>query len=262
MVQEAVQPLLDKVEQVGKLDETDLSLLSQLVDLQEAPEPEPDDRVVHSGDEELEAPIVRTKTTSAGYTMLRRNSDGMLKEINNNQLAMRLKEKLPDGKPAFVPPSAPWSGPEPGKLICRFNPLHPKSKELEAIGLRVTCVKANLRNTAEVRTHERKKHKTDYASYEEHLSQMRESRRDNINDKMVQALTVALGGKLPTQTIAAITEIAQEDPRVAEAILEADPVEEETVTVDGAEERVMVGGSTTRSPNRKPRVNKRKQKTT
>ena len=194
MVQEATKPLVEKTK-AADLDQDDLALLDTLRTLNEAPEPEPDDKVIEVGDEDADKPpMVRTPTKSAGYMTLRRNSDGKLLPINKNQLAMRLTERLPDGRMAFIAPSVPWSGPPPGTLVCHFNPSHPDSGRLVAMGLRVECRKNNIKNLAELRIHERKKHKTDHASMEEIERRAREDEIREEQRNLNRAILAAVGG--------------------------------------------------------------------
>ena len=265
MVQEAAQPLISKITQTDSFGSEDLDLLQTLVGLQnaeEAPEPEPDDKVIASGNES-EGSMIRTPTKSAGYTTLRRNMDGKLLPMNNNQLATRLQERLQDGRKAFLAPDAPWTGPAPGKLVCHFNPLHPQSKRLSDMGLMVECKKANIKNAAQLRIHERKKHKTDYASMEEID---RKAVEDEIREEqrtLNRAILTAVGGDTKVLDQVRKTYKAPTPDEAVAGLAAATGIEAEEdapfLPTEEQPERRMVGGTSRRKPGR-PKSGKRRSR--
>lgn len=194
------KPLLDKVSAGIDLDKDDLALLNTLTQMQEAPEMEPDDKVIHKGDEDNPAPMVRTETKSAGYVYLRRNSDGKLVSINKNQLALRLKQKLDDGRPAWLPPNAPWKGRArvPDKP-CLLSAEHPDRERMDALNLEVCPKKGRLMGAAALRRHMIKKHKDAWEAIQRDEDQRRQDARDERDAKMAEALTMAIGGAKPAK---------------------------------------------------------------
>lgn len=185
--------ILDKVTAGGNVDQDDLRLLETLAAMA-APEPEPEDKVAHKGDETVPA-IVRTATKSAGYIYLRRNTDGKLVLINKNQLPQRLRQKLPDGSPGWLSPSTPWTGRTriPDRL-CPLNINHPDRARMDALNLGVCTKRGKLMGDAALRRHLMKKHKDDWEAIQRDEERRRQDRRDEHETKMSEALTTALSG--------------------------------------------------------------------
>ena len=178
--------VMDKVQQ-GNIDKDDLRLLEVINDLVDVPEQESPDKVVHPGDD-LVPPIIRTPTTSAGYVNLRRNSDGKLVPVNRNQLLQRLKQKLEDGRPAWLPPSQPWKGhviKSQGK--CLLHPDDPDRGEWDELGLPV-CMKSNMPKQS-IRRHMALKHKMAWAAIQQYRTEKREDARDAHQETLSRAVT-------------------------------------------------------------------------
>lgn len=126
MVSSPTKPLIQKTEQGIGLDAEDVTLLQQLLELEGTTGPQPEDRVVHKGDAALPAPMVMTKDEKKDYVTLRRVSDGKLVPLHKNWLPSYLKQRLPDGRKAWIPPSAPYTPLiAPGEEKCPFHPEHP-----------------------------------------------------------------------------------------------------------------------------------------
>lgn len=218
-------PLVDKVNQGGTLDTDDLALLKALTEMNAAPEPQPEDTVIRAGDAAKDiAPMVRTKATSAGYVFLRRNSDGKLVSINKNQLLERLKQKLDDGRPAWLSPTVPHPGPFIGTEKCLLHPEHPDYlATYKAMGL-MSCgaksaqpPKANMANKEAVFLHMEKKHKASWQMIQRMEQRIREDRRDTAQIQMAEALSVALkpaapvsATKVPAKAFTRVCEVCQE----------------------------------------------------
>ena len=184
--------LIKKAEAGLDLDREDLALLNTLVGMQEAPEPEPEDKVAHPGDADV-PPMVRTATKSAGYVYLRRNSDGKLREINKNQLAERLKQKLDDGSPAWLPPNAPWKGrARVPDMWCLLSIHHPGRAHMDALNLEVCAKRGKLMGNAALRRHMQRKHKDSWDAIQRAEDQQRQDVRDAQQSQMAQALSMAL----------------------------------------------------------------------
>ena len=176
------------------VDPDDLKLLETIAALESAPEIEPDDKIVHKGDKDMPAPMVRTPTKSAGYVYLRRNTNGALVMINNNQLLQVLKLRLPDGRPSFLAPSAPWHG---HKIIatgkCLLHPSDPNRAKWDELGLPV-CMKSNMPKQS-IRPHMMLKHKRSWDAIQEVQREQREDRRDKNQEIMAKGIEKVLKGR-------------------------------------------------------------------
>lgn len=193
----ATQPLVDKVSQGVDLNKDDLNTLQTLIDLNEAKEPGAGDEVVHKGDESVPAPIVR-KVSSAGYVWLRRNSDGKLREVNKNILPTYIKMKLPDGRPAWLAPNAPWNGRvRTPDTWCRLSIHHPDRARMDALNLEVCLKRGKLMGATGARRHEMKKHRDSWEAIQRDEEKRRQDARDKRDITMTEALTTALSGKKP-----------------------------------------------------------------
>ena len=178
----------------GIVDEEDLKALETMASLRDAPELEPGDKVVHRGDDTNPAPIVRTKTSSAGYVQLRRNSDGKLVLISKTQLMVRLKQKLHNGQPAWLAPSVPWKG---HKVVantkCMLHAESPDRATWDELGLPV-CTKSNMPKNA-VRRHMIRKHKMAWDAIQEYQTEQKQDARDKHQESLAKGIEKALKGK-------------------------------------------------------------------
>ena len=187
------QQIIDKASAGVDLEQGDLDVLKTMIELSEgAPEPEPEDKVIDPG-KVLPAPMVRTKSISAGYVWLRRNSDGNLRQVNKNLLSTYLKQKLEDGRPAWLAPKVAWHGKKRvGTERCWLHAEHKMRPIADVLGLPL-CRKANLLGSS-VRLHMRKKHKDAFEAFQRYEDEQKEERRSLRDERMSDALTAALGG--------------------------------------------------------------------
>jgi len=213
---------MKKIGDSGVVTSDDMRLLEMLSELQDAPEPETE-KIVHHGTAEIPAPIVRTDTTSAGFVWLRRNSDGSLKEINRNQLADRLKQKLADGRPAWISPKAPtpWTGRvKAGTRLCLLNPEHPDYAHMEHLGLIPCPRRGPLANESALRRHMVKKHRDAWDAIQRDKEIRREEMRDSVQANMASALTAAMTPGAKSQVIDAPVAVKEK----AEKAIPTEPV--------------------------------------
>lgn len=178
------------------------ALIRSILAAQNVPGPEPEDKVVHRGDALVPAPIVRTETKDAGHVWLRRNMDGKLVLVNRNSLAARIKQKLPDGRLAWLLPEAAHRGPFIGTEKCLLHPEHPLYRErYEPMGLN-PCgstagqpPKGNFANREAVIVHMKGKHRPQWEMIEAAEERARQDARDLRDGKVAEALTTALGNR-------------------------------------------------------------------
>lgn len=177
MTPQPIQTIIDNAPEGQVVSPGDLDLLVKLAEQNEAPEPDPGDKVVHTGDDNVPA-IARTKTTSAGYVNLRRNSDGKIVPVNRNQLADRMREKLQDGKQAWLVPNEPWAGKRlGGNTLCLLHDDHSGRDHMDELMLG-TCQKRNILNGAALRRHMRRKHSDDWDLIQRDQEEQRQAARD------------------------------------------------------------------------------------
>lgn len=177
--------------QVGNIDKEELDILQTIAGLSDAPQLEPSDKVVHTGDDRVPA-IARTKSTSAGYVQLRRNSDGKLVLISKSQLVERLKQRLPNGKPAWLPPQQAWAGHVTiSTSKCMLHADDPDRATWDELGLPV-CVKSNMPKQA-VRRHMIRKHKMAWDAIQDYLAEQKQDARDKHQETLAKGIQQALG---------------------------------------------------------------------
>ena len=192
---------LDAIKRTGQMEADDLRLLQTIAELDQIAAPEPEaEKVISRG----EAPMVMTPTKSAGYITLRRNSDGKLVSINRNQLNERLKQRLDDGRPAWLSPKDTWIPKGVTKslmLKCLLHYAHPDRARMDALGLPVCSTnKQNIPDQATLTRHMAKKHKDSWAAIQQDITRQREDKRDATQERMAEALTASLTGN---RTVAA-----------------------------------------------------------
>ena len=189
------RPILDKVAAGGSIDSDELRLLQTLTEMQNAPEIEPDDRIIDKGGDKA-GPMVRTKSTSAGYIHLRRNSDGKLVLVSRNQLVERLKQKLADGRPAWLSPTAQWTGRvRVPSFLCPLNEKHPDRPRMDLLNLEMCEKRGKLMSASALRRHLMKKHKDSFEAIEREIVRQREDNRDKRDALTSEALLAVLAGR-------------------------------------------------------------------
>ena len=183
--------LIQKAQGEQPFDSDDLNLLQTMLAMQEAEEPGSKPEVVA---ESKDAPMVTTKPKSAGYINLRRNSDGKLVLISKNQLAERLKQKLPNGQPAWLAPTAPWKGrPKVPKLLCLLHPEHPDRARMDELNLDVCEKRGKLQNEAALRRHMAHKHKDAWDVVQRDEERRKQETRDDRQLRVLEALAGKVG---------------------------------------------------------------------
>lgn len=187
----------DRVAQTGDLDPEDLHNLQLLAELESAPEPSFKDEKLQGQDVAFQGQHgvptgVRTAAKSAGYVWLRRQTDGELRQVSRNQYLTYMKMKLPDGKRAWLAPTAEWKGVRKrGDHKCLLNPDHPEYVTISRFNFQ-PCPKANLLNEQAVRRHMEHKHQSAFDDIEQARLEAREDRRDRHEAAMSEALVKAL----------------------------------------------------------------------
>lgn len=203
MVTSPTKPLIQKAEQGIGLDAEDVTLLQQLLELEGTTGPQVEDRVVHKGDAELPVPIVMMKDEKKDYITLRRVSDGKLVPLHKNWLPSYLKQRLGDGRKAWIPPSAPYTPLiAPGTEKCPFHPKHPDYiAKYKAMGI-LPCgakaqqpPKANFTSKEMAIVHAEKKHARDWARALEAEKRVREQEEREERRAANAALIAALKGQ-------------------------------------------------------------------
>jgi len=160
-------------------DTENTKLIEELMkDAEKAEEPGGADssRLIHAGDDEMPAPMVRTKLESAGYVYVWDTRTGERSVVNRNMLPKQLEKTREDGSRVFTT-MRPKQKPKRGNLKCLLHPDSPNRKHYDELGLAV-CRKSNLTNPYQVKRHMEKRHKAEWATLEqERITKERDDER-------------------------------------------------------------------------------------
>ena len=192
------------VTQTKTRDEAELEMLKVMVEADKAPDPATEG-IISKGDEaKNQPPITTTIRQSAGNVWLRRNSDGKLVQVNRNNLRFYLNAKFADGRPQFLPRSAPFTGRtrEP-RYWCTLSANHPDRPKMDDLNLEVCTKRGKLMTEAAVRRHLMKKHKDSWDAIQRDREERRQDARDRRDGETAVALQSALVGKkaAPAETV-------------------------------------------------------------
>ncbi len=141
-------------------------------------------RLIHSGDEELPAPMVATALKSAGYTYIYNRKTGERSITNNNMLPTQLKKKNEDGSYVFTL-SKPEFKPKRGTLKCMLHAEDPNRAHYDELGF-PTCKKSNLVSPFQVSMHMQKRHKAEWAALQQEKKEKEDTVMKGILGKLVK----------------------------------------------------------------------------
>ena len=165
----------------GEISDEDLTLLTDISDIvAEETEVPPEADPPGSG-------ITRLPSGGPKPVELRRVTDGQVKKIPRTMLASKLRQRLPDGRKAWINPKAPWKGsPRRGEnLPCFFAKNHPDFGAYQAMGLPVCERESGLPNRQAQVVHAKNKHELGWQMLQ--ASELRE-REDKKDDLLLAAL--------------------------------------------------------------------------
>ena len=148
-----------------------------------------DEKVLHKGDAELEAPMTIKELTSAGYKSICDTRTVRWVPVLSYMLTQKLRERRDDG-------SYRWRADDPhrepimGRQKCMLHKDSPNRAEYDELGL-VTCKKSNIKNKFEVKQHMEKKHPKEWKTIEDGRKEM-----ERQEDRALQReLYKVVGGK-------------------------------------------------------------------
>lgn len=198
--------LVDKANQGRDFNQEDLRLLQTLIGMQGVEEPAQKSSPVPNQGQALAAPMVTTPASSAGYIYLRRASDGKLVLVSKNQLPERLRQRLPNGLPAWLPPQEPWTGRDRSpKLLCYLNQDHPNFLRMADLNLDPCMKRGKIANDAALRRHMVRKHKDSWDVIQREEQREKESLRDDRQYALLKTLSDSIQSNQPSQPTKAAT---------------------------------------------------------
>lgn len=150
--------------------------------------------VIHRGDETLEAPMVVSKMTSAGYVYVWDTRSYVKIPILYYMLATKLRQRRKDGSYQFTTID-PKQLPKRGTHKCMLHKDAPNRTHYDELGFR-TCRKENITNPYQVRQHMRSKHPAEWAAIEEEKKE-----KERLEDRQLQAMIVGKVAEKPVETI-------------------------------------------------------------
>lgn len=140
--------------------------------------------VIHRGDEELPAPMVVSKVTSAGYRYVWDTRTFKKIPILYYMINQKMRQRRPDGSYQFQA-TDPHKEPKRGTLKCFLHKDDPSRKHYDELGFR-TCKKENITNPYQVLQHMKSKHKAEWAAIEEERKE-----RERQEDRQLQKLLLS-----------------------------------------------------------------------
>lgn len=119
-----------------------------------------DNQVVHTGDEEMEAPMIVKELSSAGWVEIWDTETYEKSFCLRYMLPSKLAHKRRNGQRIFTARD-PGIKPSRGEWKCYLHPDNPEREHYNTLGLPV-CLKANLRNKFQVERHMAHRHKQEW----------------------------------------------------------------------------------------------------
>ena len=193
-----MQQVVAKTAGDGTLSGDEIDALEMLMEMEGKTE------VVRGG----EAPMVKTRSIAPKY-MLRRATDGKLKEFRRHTILQKLQERLPDGSRAWFRPNAPFTPTFVGTKKCKLHPEHPDyAAKYRQMGLSpCSSKKANMANDETVELHMLRKHAIAHKAIAEAEKRAREDARDAAQNRMAEAVTLAMQARVAAPMAAAASQL-------------------------------------------------------
>lgn len=150
--------------------------------------------VIHRGDEELPAPMVVSKVSSAGYVYVWDSRTYVKVPVLYYMLPQVLRQRRQDGSYRFQVRD-PGKLPKRGTHKCFLHKDDPNRKHYDELGFRL-CKKENITNPYQVLQHMKSKHKAEWAAIEEEKKE-RERQEDRSLQKLLLSKAAGEGEKPP-----------------------------------------------------------------
>lgn len=142
--------------------------------------------VIHSGDEELPAPMTVKEMTNAGYVWMYDTRTGEQIPCLYYMLPSKLRTRRPDGSFVFTT-NDPGFRPKSGTIKCMLHPDNPDRDHYNELGFR-TCPKANITNPYQLTQHMKHRHPQEWEAIEEERKA-----KEKEEDRAFQRLLLAQG---------------------------------------------------------------------
>ncbi len=146
--------------------------------------------VIHRGDDDLPAPMVVNKITSAGYVYVWDTRTYEQIPILYYMLPSKMRQRREDGSYRFTTLD-PGKLPKRGTYKCLLYKDDPNRKHYDDLGFRV-CPKDNLASRYQVGRHMKLKHPAEWAAIEDERKE-RERQEDRELQRMVLGKVASVG---------------------------------------------------------------------
>ena len=170
-----VNELVQKAAASGQIAEGDLALLNELARLEEKEKGQ-------ALDEGVSIEILpTTRRDGKPITMLlRRVSDGSIRPVPTSMVMQKLKQRLLDGRQAWIAPDAPYTPPPYRRRFpCPLMPEHPDHEKYQELGY-APCERIEGLSTQQaVSDHVRLKHKYFWGDMQKLQDNERQDTRDS-----------------------------------------------------------------------------------
>lgn len=150
--------------------------------------------VIHRGDEDLPAPMVVNKITSAGYVYVWDTRSYEKIPILYYMLPSKMRQRREDGSYRFTTLD-PGKKPKRGTYKCLLHKDAPDRARYDELGFRV-CPKDNLTNQYQVGRHMKLKHPAEWNAIEDERKE-----RERKEDRELQRMLIGKVAEKPTETI-------------------------------------------------------------
>ena len=135
--------------------------------------------VLHRGDADLPAPMVKSRVSSAGYVMVWDSRTYVKAPVLYYMLPQILRQRRLDGSYRWTT-NDPGVLPQRGTFKCFLHREDPNRPHYDELGFRV-CPKENITNPYQVTQHMKSKHRAEWAAIEEERRQ-----KERLEDRQLQ----------------------------------------------------------------------------
>ena len=160
----------------GEISDEDLELLADISDI-EAEETE-----LPPGTDGDVVGITHLPSRGPKPVYLRRVTDGQIKKVPRTMLAGKLRQRLPDGRKAWLNPKAPWKAlPRKGQdLPCFFSRKHPDFDLYQSLGMPICERDSGLPNRQAQVVHAKNRHELGWPMLQAYEQQGREDSKEAL----------------------------------------------------------------------------------
>ena len=167
----------------GDISAEDLTLLTDIseIEAEETYVPLPSEEALLAVDGD--APGIRPLPSGGPKPVyLRRVTDGQIKKVPRTMLASKLRQRLPDGRKAWLNPKAPWKQqPRKGQnLPCFFSRKHPDFDLYQSLGMPICERDSGLPNRQAQVVHAKNRHELGWPMLQAYEQQGRDEGKEAL----------------------------------------------------------------------------------